>query len=136
MRQPHVACQIASRKLTIHDQRCATTRTRNAQQTVRQDRWSIRLIRLVVVRVLIAQNVERAARRKLDDWREHKISQELVPTIAAPPDWRRSQYAAENESMTLIEQRIAALGPQVAIVLRQQQGLQIRRIIDRVRPGI
>src|SRR5882757_3622744 len=38
--------------------------------------------------------------------------------------------------MALIEQSIGALLPEVAIVLWQQQGLQIRRIVDRMRPGI
>src|SRR3979490_750049 len=38
--------------------------------------------------------------------------------------------------MSLIEQRVGALSPEVTIVLWQQQRLQVGRIIDRMGPGI
>jgi hypothetical protein len=46
-----------------------------------------------------------------------------MPAVTISPGHRRSQHSAENKTMPLIEQRIAAFGPQIAIVLRQEQRL-------------
>ena len=43
--------------------------------------------------------------------------------IAAPPGCRRIHYAAEHKPLALIEQSIAALRPEVAVVLWQKQRL-------------
>src|SRR5689334_23944147 len=52
------------------------------------------------------------------------------------PTARRRNHTTEHETMSLIKKRIRALGGEVSIVLRQQQRLQVRRIVDRVRPRI
>ena len=55
-----------------------------------------------------------------------------METTFLGPTARRSNHATEHEAMTLIEERVRTLGAEVSIVLRQQERLQVRRIVDRV----
>ncbi len=38
--------------------------------------------------------------------------------------------------MSLVKQRIGFFGAEISVVLRKQQSLQIRRIVNRMRPGV
>src|SRR5213593_4887254 len=136
VRNTNVSTQTAARKDTTCNQGCTTYRSRNTQRTVGQNTRSVRLVRLVVVCVLIAENIERPSRRHFHDWRHSKVGQEPVETIAGVPRAGRGDDATENEPMSLIKQRVGAFCFEVAIVLWQQKGLQVRRIVDRVGPCV
>ena len=71
-----VARQASARKLAISDQRYTSGRAGHAQVSVSKHRRTVRLIRLVVVRVLVAQDVERTARRDLEDGSNREVRQE------------------------------------------------------------
>src|SRR5689334_16484004 len=70
MRDAEVATETAARKLAIRDQRRTTHGAGYAERSVGEHSRSIRLVRLVVVSVLIAQNVEWTSGRDLEDRRD------------------------------------------------------------------
>src|SRR5215468_186486 len=59
-----------------------------------------------------------------------------MQAIAVTPSRRRSRDGAKHKPMSLIEKRVSALRPKIPVVLWQQQGLQVRRVVNRMRPGI
>ena len=58
MRDPEVAPQTATRKLAVGNQWNAARRAWHAQRSIRKHGRSIGLVRLIVVRVLITEDVE------------------------------------------------------------------------------
>jgi hypothetical protein len=62
MRDTKVATKAAARENTVGYQTSAPGSTCNAKRAIRQYRWSVGLVRLVIVGVLIAQDIERATR--------------------------------------------------------------------------
>ena len=57
-----VASQASTRENSATNQTNTSRRARNAQRAVTQNTRPVCLIRLVVVRVLVAQDIERSAR--------------------------------------------------------------------------
>ena len=73
MRDSHVATEAAGSKCPGANQRRAARRARHAEGSVGEHGWPISLIRLVGVRVLIAQDVEGPAGRYFKDRSHHEI---------------------------------------------------------------
>src|ERR1051326_662885 len=104
VRQTEVTTQASARKHAIRDQTNTARGSGNAQRTVSEHGRTIRLVRLVVVRVLVAENVEWTSRRDLEDWCEREVRQRAMKTTAAAcPRARRRKNRAEHEAMSLIE---------------------------------
>ena len=103
MGDSQVTSEAAGSKRPRANQRRAAGRARHAEGSVSEDRRPVGLIRLVVVRVLIAQDVERPAGRHFEDRGHREIRKKPVQAITGVPTFRRREYCAEHKSMTLIE---------------------------------
>ncbi len=79
MRQAEIACQASARKHSVRNKRRAEGSragdeiARDAQRSVITHRWPVGLVRLVVVGVLVAQDIEWTARRDFEDRRDRKV---------------------------------------------------------------
>ena len=125
MRDADVAPQRAGGELPVDDERRAAGRAGHAQRAVGQDGRSVGLVRLIVVRVEVGQNVEGPPRRDFKDRRDDEVGQEAMEAIALVPIFGRGEHATEDEAVALIKQRVGALGAEVAVVLREQERLQV-----------
>ena len=97
--------------------------------------WSIRKGRQLEVVVTARDDVEGPPGRDLNDGSEGPITEEFAAE-AFSPELARLIDAAEDEAVALIEQRIGTIQSRVKTVLGSSGGLQIRRIVNRVRPGV
>ena len=89
MRQSEIATKASARKLpsVIKPTQPAVPGTH--KRSVGKHRRPVRLVRLVVIRVLVAENVERTTGRDFEDWRDSEVRQE--PVEPTSPD---SNYSA------------------------------------------
>ncbi len=109
---------------------------RDDERAVGGDRGPVGVAGQVVVRVLVRQDVEGAARRHLEDRGDDEVGEEAAPAARPAPAAGRGQHAAEDEAVALVEERVGALQVEPGHVLREQQGLQVARIVNRVRPRV
>ena len=132
MRQSGITTEAAAGEHAVSDHRYAALRARNAQRAVGKHSWPIGLVRLVVVCVLVTQDIKRTPRGDFENRRDGEVRKRAMHSAFVGPGARRRDHATENKPVTLIEERVGTLGAEVSIVLRQQERLQVRRIVDRV----
>jgi len=68
-----VATKAAARENAIGNQGDTACCAGHAQRAVRQDGWSVRLVRLIIVCILVGQNIKRPAGRHFEDGSEGEV---------------------------------------------------------------
>ncbi len=65
-----------------------------------------------------------------------KPARKLRKPACAAPGAGRGHHGAEDEAVALVEERVGALKVQARHVLREQERLEVGRVVNRVRPGV
>src|ERR1700687_730391 len=90
----------------------------------------------VQTRIRSGDDVEWPAGREFDDRRQRDVSDEMLPDVVAASSRSGLEDRAGDPAMALVVDGIGFLQKWAAAVLRLERGLQVRAVVDGVRPGV